>query len=104
MLKESFHALKRKDFFNEFTLMSIATIGAFYIGEYAEAVAVMLFYSVGELFQDKAVSKAGQNIKELLDLRPEKAFVVRDNKIIAVAPETVIPGEIIEIKTGESQK
>ena len=67
VLKESWSALKRRDFFNEFTLMSLATIGAFYIGEYAEGVAVMLFYSIGELFQENAVSKAKGNIQKLLE-------------------------------------
>ena len=101
VLKESWSALKRRDFFNEFTLMSLATIGAFYIGEYAEGVAVMLFYSIGELFQENAVSKAKGNIQKLLDLRPEVAFLVKNNLVFSVKPENIIPGDIIEIKTGE---
>ena len=77
MIKEAWESILQKDFFSEFTLMSVATLGAFYIGEYPEGVAVMLFYSVGELFQDKAIDKAKRNISALLDVRPEKAAVVR---------------------------
>lgn len=62
--------------------MSVATLGAFYIGEYPEGVAVMLFYAVGELFQDKAVDKAKRNIRALLDVRPERAVVVRGMSLL----------------------
>ena len=81
--------------------MCIATLGAFYIGEYPEGVAVMLFYSVGELFQENALSKARKNISALLDVRPETAVVIRDNERVPLAPADVIPGEIIEVKAGE---
>ena len=88
-------------FFTEFFLMSIATIGAFAIGEYPEGVAVMLFYSIGELFQDAAVSRAKSNIKALLDVRPNIASVWRDNKFITVHPEALKVGEKIQVKVGE---
>ena len=80
--------------------MFVATLGAFYIGEYPEGVAVMLFYSVGELFQEKAVDKAKRNIGALLDVRPEEAAVVRDERVVIENPQNVKVGETIEIKTG----
>ena len=101
VMKEAWESIKEKDYFSEFTLMIVATIGAFYIGEYPEGVAVMLFYTIGELFQDKAVDKAKRNIGALLDVRPEKALVLRDNSLITESPKTVKVGEIIEIKSGE---
>ena len=101
VVKEAWESIKEKDYFSEFTLMIVATIGAFYIGEYPEGVAVMLFYTIGELFQDKAVDKAKRNIGALLDVRPEKALVLRDNSLITESPANVKVGEIIEIKSGE---
>lgn len=101
VVKEALAGFKRTDFFNEFTLMSVATLGAFFIGEYPEAVAVMLFYSVGELFQGSAVNKARRNIKALLDVRPDTATVVRGGKYKVVSPETIRIGEIIQVKAGE---
>ncbi len=101
VMKEAWENMKEKDYFSEFTLMIVATIGAFYIGEYPEGVAVMLFYTIGELFQDKAVDKAKRNIGALLDVRPEKALVLRDNSLITESPKNVKVGEIIEIKSGE---
>ena len=101
VVKEAWESIKEKDYFSEFTLMIVATIGAFYIGEYPEGVAVMLFYTIGELFQDKAVDKAKRNIGALLDVRPEKALVLRDNSLITESPTNVKVGEIIEIKSGE---
>lgn len=101
VMKEAWENMKEKDYFSEFTLMVVATIGAFYIGEYPEGVAVMLFYTIGELFQDKAVDKAKRNIGALLDVRPEKALVLRDNSLIIESPKNVKVGEIIEIKSGE---
>ena len=101
VMKEAWEGMKEKDYFSEFTLMVVATIGAFYIGEYPEGVAVMLFYTIGELFQDKAVDKAKRNIGALLDVRPEKALVLRDNSLIIESPKNVKVGEIIEIKSGE---
>lgn len=101
VVKEAWESIKEKDYFSEFTLMIVATIGAFYIGEYPEGVAVMLFYTIGELFQDKAVDKAKRNIGALLDVRSEKALVLRDNSLITESPANVKVGEIIEIKSGE---
>lgn len=101
VIKEAFESMARKDYFSEFTLMSVATIGAFYIGEYPEGVAVMLFYAVGEMFQDKAVDRAKRNISALLDVRPEKATVVRENNLVVENPRNVRVGEVIEIKAGE---
>ena len=100
-MKEAWETIRHKDFFNEFTLMLLASLGAFYIGEYPEAVAVMLFYAVGEMFQDRAVDKARSHIKSLLDVRPQTATVRRDGQWQTVAPETVGVGEEIEVKTGE---
>ena len=100
VMKEAWESIKDKDYFSEFTLMFVATLGAFYIGEYPEGVAVMLFYSVGELFQEKAVDKAKRNIGALLDVRPEEAAVVRDERVVIENPQNVKVGETIEIKTG----
>jgi Cd2+/Zn2+-exporting ATPase len=87
--------------FTEFALMSIASIGAFCIKEYPEGVAVMVFYTVGELFQDAAVGRAKRSIKALLDIRPDKAFVQRDGTVQELKPQDVKIGEIIQIKAGE---
>ncbi len=87
--------------FTEFFLMSIATLGAFYIGEYPEGVAVMLFYAIGELFQGAAVSQAKKNIKALLDIRPNTANVFRENTWQISKPETIKVGEKILVKVGE---
>lgn len=100
VMKEAWESMKDKNYFSEFTLMFVATLGAFYIGEYPEGVAVMLFYSVGELFQEKAVDKAKRNIGALLDVRPEEAAVVRDERVVIENPQSVKVGETIEIKTG----
>lgn len=101
VLKEALHGLRRREFFNEFTLMGIATIGAFCIGEYPEGVAVMLFYSIGEQFQEQAVSRARRHIRALLDIRPETAIVLRGRQPVEVHPQQVAVGEVIEVKTGE---
>ena len=91
----------RGEVFTEFFLMGIATIGAFYIGEYPEGVAVMLFYAVGELFQGAAVNRAKRSIKALLDVRPDTASVLRNGDYIAVDPTEVKVNETIQIKVGE---
>ena len=88
VLKEAWESILQKDIFSEFTLMSVATLGAFYIREYPEGVAVMLFYSLGELFQNKAVSRAKRNIGALLDVRPETATVIRDNAAVTESPRS----------------
>ena len=91
----------RGDVFDENFLMSIATIGAFAIGEFPEAVAVMLFYQIGELFQDYAVDKSRKSIANLMDIRPDYANVYRDGKLEKVNPDEVKIGETIVIKPGE---
>ena len=101
VLKEAWEALLKGQIFTEFFLMSIATIGAFAIGEYPEGVAVMLFYAIGELFQTAAVKRAKNNISALLDVRPKLATVLRNNNYTTVDPETVAVGEWIQIKVGE---
>lgn len=101
VIREAWEATLKKDIFSEFTLMSIATIGAFFIGEYPEGVAVMLFYCVGEIFQNASVDKAKRNISALLDVRPESANVIRNGRIENVHPETIKVGETIEVKVGE---
>ena len=100
VMREALHKTLQKDFFTEFSLMSIASIGAFSIGEYPEAVAVMLFYTVGEMLQDRAVERASQNISRLLDVRPERTDVFREGKYINVSPKEVQTGERIEVKPG----
>ena len=88
--------------FDEHFLMTIATAGAIFLGEYPEAAAVMLFYSVGEYLQGRAVENSRRSIKALLDLRPDFARVVRDGKSEKVSPRNVEAGEYIEIRAGES--
>lgn len=87
--------------FDEDFLMSVATLGAFGVGEYAEGVAVMLFFQVGELFQSIAVGKSRRSIAALMDIRPESANVERDGQLVETAPEEVSVGQIIVIKPGE---
>lgn len=101
VLKEAFESIKNGDVFSEFFLMGIATVGAFAIGEYPEGVAVMLFYSVGEVFQAMAVTRAKTNIKALLDQRPDEVTVLRNGKPQTVKAENVNIGDIIQLKSGE---
>lgn len=101
VLKDALKSISRGNFFSEFFLMGIATIGAFAIGEYPEGVAVMLFYSVGEAFQTMAVSRAKANIKSLLDQRPDEATVLRNGKPELIKAELVQVGDIVQLKPGE---
>lgn len=101
VMVEVWKSIRQKDIFNEFSLMLLATIGAFCIGEYPEGVAVMLFYSVGERVQHRAVDRARRNIRRLLDVRPEKALVLRQRKEQSVFPGEVEVGEMIMVKPGE---
>lgn len=101
VLNLAFIKSKRGDFFNEFVLMSVATIGAFVIGEYEEGVAVMVFYQIGEWFQDAAVNNAKRSIKALLDVRPDKVIVVRDGATAVVDPSEIKVGEAIQVQPGE---
>ena len=93
--------ITRGKVFDENFLMAVATIGAFGIGEFPEAVAVMLFYQVGELFQSYAVDKSRKSISSLMDIRPDYANVKRENQILKVSPEEVKIGELIVVKPGE---
>lgn len=86
--------------FDENFLMAIATVGAFCIGEYPEAVAVMLFYQVGELFQGYAVGRSRRSIAALMDIRPDYANIERDGKLVQVDPEQIAVGEQIVVKAG----
>lgn len=101
VLKDAFISIKSGGIFSEFFLMGIATIGAFSIGEYPEGVAVMLFYSVGEVLQTMAVKRANTNIKSLLDQRPEEVTIIKDNKTEILKAEKVTIGDIIQLKPGE---
>lgn len=101
VLDLAFRKAKRGDVFNEFVLMSVATIGAFVIGEYEEGVAVMVFYQIGEWFQDAAVNRAKRSIKALLDIRPDEVTVLRSGKTEVTNPSAVQMGETIQVKPGE---
>ncbi|NRT15945.1 Cd2+/Zn2+-exporting ATPase [Flavobacterium sp. 28A] len=101
VLKESFESARKGDFFSEFLLMSIATIGAFAIGEYPEGVAVMLFYAVGEIFQGMAVQRAKKDIKSLLDQRPDEVTILENDKAKKIKATAVEIGAIIQLKAGE---
>ena len=102
--KVIYHAVRnllRGDFFNENFLMGVATGGAFIIGEYPEAAAVMLFYLVGESFQDMAVHRSRKSISDLMDIRPDFANIRVNGELQHVAPETVQIGDVIVVKPGE---
>lgn len=101
ILRKALRNIFRGKVFDENFLMAVATIGAFAIGEFPEAVAVMLFYQIGELFQSYAVNKSRKSIASLMDIRPDYANVYREGKIEKVSPEEVNIGEIIVIKPGE---
>ena len=101
ILKKAFRNITRGKIFDENFLMSIATIGAFAIGEFPEAVAVMLFYQIGELFQSYAVDKSRKSISGLMDLRPDYANVLRNGNMEKVEPDEVKIGEVIVVKPGE---
>lgn len=101
VLVTAFSNLLRGEIFDENFLMMIATIGAFMIGEYPEAIAVMLFYEIGEIFQSYAVNRSRQSISTLLDIRPDHANLVTDLGIHEVSPEVISINDIIMIKPGE---
>jgi len=101
IVRKAMRNIRRGKIFDENFLMSIATIGAFVIGEFPEAVAVMLFYQIGELFQSYAVDKSRKSISSLMDIRPDFANVERNGKLEKVAPDDIKIGEIIIIKPGE---
>ncbi len=101
VIREALEGFAKRDYFNEFTLMVIASVGAFCIGELPEGVGVMLFYCIGETLQHEAVGKATRNISNLLDVRGEKAHLIQNNGSIEVDPKNVNVGELIEIYPGE---
>ena len=101
VMKEAAESIGKGEIFSEFLLMSIATIGAFAIGQYPEGVAVMLFYAVGEVFQTLAVKRAKANIKSLLDQRPDEVTILENNQPKTVKAETVNIGDIIQLRSGE---
>ncbi|AYN03389.1 heavy metal translocating P-type ATPase [Flavobacterium sp. 140616W15] len=101
VLKEALESARKGSFFSEFLLMSIATIGAFAIGEYPEGVAVMLFYAIGETFQTLAVTRAKANIKTLLDQRPDEVTILENNQPKIIKAKSVQIGSIIQLKPGE---
>jgi Cd2+/Zn2+-exporting ATPase len=101
VLKESFESIKYGQFFSEFFLMTIATVGAFSIGQYPEGVAVMLFYSVGEVFQILAVQRAKGNIKTLLDERPDEVTIIENDLPKKIKAEHVEIGHLVQLKPGE---
>lgn len=93
--------IRHRRFIDENFLMSVASIGAVFLGEFSESVAVMLFYQVGELFQSCAVAKSRKSIAVLMDIRPDTARVIRNDKVVTVSPYEVQVGEIIEVNPGE---
>ncbi len=101
VIKDAIISIKNGNFFSEFFLMSIATIGAFVLKEYPEAVAVMLFYTVGENFQSMAVTRAKSNIKNLLDQRPDTVTILEDNQTKIIQAKEVKINHIIQLKPGE---
>ena len=101
VLKEAWESITEGNWFSEFFLMGIATIGAFAIGQYPEGVAVMLFYTIGEVFQSMAVQRAKGNIKALLDQRPDEVTILQENQPTLIKAKTAQVGQIIQLKAGE---
>ena len=101
VIKGAIRNIHNGNVFGEQFLMTVASVGAIFVGEFAEAVAVMLFYNLGEFVQDYAVDRSRDSISALMDIRPDRATVIREGKAIVVSPEEVQIGEIIEVKPGE---
>lgn len=101
VIKEAYNSVRKGNLFSEFFLMTIATVGAFAIGEYPEAVSVMLFYAIGEIFQSIAVTRAQNNIKTLLDQRPEEITVMVNGIASRIKAEEAKIGDVIQLKSGE---
>ena len=101
VIKGAIRNIHKGNIFGEQFLMTIASVGAIFVGEFAEAVAVMLFYNLGEFVQDYAVDRSRDSISALMDIRPDTATVIRDGKEIVISPEEVKIGEIIQVKPGE---
>ncbi|MBO4808851.1 MAG: cadmium-translocating P-type ATPase [Lachnospiraceae bacterium] len=100
-LKKAFRGIMKKQVFDENFLMAVATVGAFALGEYSEAVAVMVFYQIGELFESYAVGKSRRNISKLMDIRPDYANVLEDGELIKKDPDEVAIGTLIKVLPGE---
>ena len=98
---KAFCNIRQGEAFDENFLMTVATTGAFALGEYSEGVAVMLFYQIGELFQSYAVGRSRRNISELMDIRPDYANIERDGKLERVDPDEVVIGSVIVVQPGE---
>lgn len=101
ILRKAGKGILNRQVFDENFLMAAATVGAIALGEYAEGVAVMLFYQIGELFQSYAVGRSRKNISELMDIRPDYANIERENEIVQVDPEEVETGSVIVVRPGE---
>ena len=101
VLKGAIHGILNKQVFDENFLMAVATVGAMGLGDYPEAVAVMLFYQIGELFQSYAVGKSRKNISNLMDIRPDYANIEKDGELVKVDPDEVEIGDIITVVVGE---
>lgn len=101
VLRSAIQSIPSGNVFNEFLLMGIATIGALALGQYAEGVAVMLFYTVGELFQDAAVNRAKHSIRALLEIQATEVGVLRGGQHLVLDPKEVVIGDVIEVKPGE---
>ncbi len=101
VLRRAARNIKNGQVFDENFLMAVATLGAFALGEYAEGVAVMLLYQIGELFQSAAVGKSRQSIAALMDIRPESANIEQDGRLVEVDPDDVSVGQTIVVKPGE---
>ena len=102
VLREAAQNILRGQVFDENFLMAIASLGAFFVGEYPEALAVMLFYQIGEMFQSYAVNRSRRSISELMDIKPDVAYIKEnDGTILKVHPEEVRIGQIIVVKPGE---
>ena len=101
VLKGAIHGILNKQVFDENFLMAVATVGAIGLGDYPEAVAVMLFYQIGELFQSYAVGKSRKNISNLMDIRPDYANIEKDGELVKVDPDEVEIGDIITVVVGE---
>ena len=101
VIRKAFLGIKNGQVFDENFLMSIATIGAFYVGEYPEGVLVMLLYQTGELFQAYAVGKSRKSIASLMQIRPDSATILKDGILTEVSPENVCVGDFIVVKPGE---
>lgn len=101
VLKGAIHGILNKQVFDENFLMAVATVGAIGLGDYPEAVAVMLFYQIGELFQSYAVGKSRKNISNLMDIRPDYANIEKDGELVRVDPDEVEIGDIITVVVGE---